>query len=556
MDRAAAAFFLPSSGDFLIGVEHLSPRGIDPAYAETLRAAERVDEAWIACFNAAFSRAYARTEALWKQSSRYAFPPRLNNVVILGHHERANPYVRALSWSSWTLYRDDFDPERSSVELAAFLLQQSERLNLYQGDVSRSLVANLVFLLGLGEAELADLARGCRQTQRPDAAAWRALEEALPWLARVGHLGLRPGAEDPDDPCAVSEESGLVVPQSLLPSLAGLAEAAREAALTSVRASYAARRGAGDPEQLAGWLAEAAPELALVGPGGKVLWDYRQPDQQTALRPLLSEASAEALASLRSDLELVHQHSRRFLDAVQDPGALPRCSDEVSQEGGTYLHTDLGRIAFDLSQQPTWAPLHEPAPPFQRLLLGARVVHEFGHLADEAGLLGLLPGREAERERALEQWSASFGRIVHRFPGALQDRAREQVGCGPRADLGRALVDFTLTRFPDFVANLVLQAFAEPAELEAYVRVNARSHREEGLGPCELLSRYVHEYQYLRLSRLVSDPFAYFVAVTGIERLFCDTGLLQLSQLEELFGDMARVCDCYGFHEGLEVPGL
>ena len=549
MDEAARTFFLPDDDAFLIGVEHLSPRGIEPAFAGELVAAGRVDAGWVACFDQAFQRAHARAGQLWAKGKRYAFPPRLNNVVVVAEATRAHPYTRTLSWSAWTVYRDDFDLERSSVELATQLLLQAERLNVSsEGDVAQAFVANLAFLFGLSEAARADLAAGCARTQRPDAAAWRALGQALPWLERVHHSALKPLRQDPGEPCATSEESGLIVPQSQLPRLGALAEACGRAAQTSVRAHYDRLGGDGSAgEELLEWLAAAAPELALVDHAGGLLWDYTRPGELDALRPRLANLGAATGAALRADLERVHERSRRFLDAVADPAALPHVSEEVVQEGGTYLHARLDRIAFDLEQQSTWLPLREPTPPCQRLLLAARVVHEFGHLADEAGLIGIMPGREAEHAAALEGWAEEFGRLFASFPPPLQERAREQIPPGPGQDMGQALVDYTFTRFPDFPANLVMQAFVEPAELEAYVRVNARSHREEKLGPTELLSRYVHEYQYVRLSRIVADPFAYFLEVTAVERLFCDTGLLERDDLQRLFASLARVCDCYGF---------
>ena len=551
MDEAARTFFLPDEDAFLIGVEHLSPRGIDPDFAAELISDGRVDAAWVACFDQAFQRAHARAGQLWSRAKRYAFPPRLNNVVVVSDHTRAHPYTRTLSWSAWTVYRDDFDPERSSVELATLLLLHAERLNVSsEGDVAQALVANLAFLFGLSDAARADLAEGCARTQRPDAAAWRALGQALPWLERLHHTAVKPLRQDPGEPCATSEESGLIVPQSMLPRLGALAEACGQAAQTSVRAHYDRLGGDGSAgAELLEWLADAAPELALVDHEGGLLWDYTRPAEVEALRPHLASLGEAAGAALRADLELVHERSRRFLDAVKDPAALPHCSAEVVQEGGTYLHARLDRIAFDLTQQSTWLPLREPTPPFQRLLLGARVVHEFGHLADEAGLIGIAPGREEEHARAMAGWAEEFGRLLASFPPPLQERAREQIPPKAGQDMGQALVDFTFTRFPDFPANVVMRALVEPAELEAYVRVNARSHREEKLGPTELLSRYVHEYQYVRLSRIVPDPFVYFLEVTGVERLFCDTGLLQRDDLRRLFESMARVCDCYAFDQ-------
>ena len=65
---------------------------------------------------------------------------------------------------------------------------------------------------------------------------------------------------------------------------------------------------------------------------------------------------------------------------------------EITQADGTYLHTERRMVAYSLSQN-SWEPLTEPSPPLKRLALGARVIHEWGHLCEESGWLGVPEAR-------------------------------------------------------------------------------------------------------------------------------------------------------------------
>jgi len=189
----------------------------------------------------------------------------------------------------------------------------------------------------------------------------------------------------------------------------------------------------------------------------------------------------------------------------------------------------------------------EPCPPYQRLLLGARVVHEWGHLADEADFVRVPPERAeddyAEAVAALEE---AFADVVAAMPPPLQElTARElpELAPGARA-AGPALAAATLVRLPDWAANRINHAFARPEEVEAYVRVNVRPHVGERLTPARMLTRYALEYQYLRLNA-VEDRLEYFLAVSGVGPLFLETGVSTLPLLVAVLTAAGRACDCY-----------
>jgi len=193
-----------------------------------------------------------------------------------------------------------------------------------------------------------------------------------------------------------------------------------------------------------------------------------------------------------------------------------------------------------------WRPLVEPCPPFQRLLLGARVVHEWGHLADEAGLVRVPVERRAEYAEAVRALEEAFARVVAAMPPPLQElTAREQAELAPEARTpGEALAAATLVRLPDWAANRINHAFARPEEVEAYVRVNVRPHVGERLTPARMLARYALEYQYLRLSA-VADRVGYFFDVSGVGPLFFETGVTPRHLLVDVLAATGRVCDCY-----------
>jgi hypothetical protein len=546
MDDSARSFYLAHDDAFMIPVEALSPSGISPAFARFLQDEGRADDAWIESFNAAFSCYHRRGEDLWRRAGRYWFPPRLQNVCVLREHARAHPYLRLLSWSAWTVYEDDFRPQTSSDELAAFLFLHQERLNIVE-DPQRTLVANLSYFLTLDDAAREDLCAGCEATQRPDAEAWRALGQAMDWIEDLHHVTLRPRGAPAGEDFVSHEDAGLEVRKDLLERVAALAQAFSDAAQAAVHAHFDRHSAADtcDGAELMAWLSSEAPEVLLVDHEGKCLWDFAAPENVEALAPRFAGIPVAAALSIREDLSVIHARTRAFLDAVKDPSSLPHCSEEVDQVCGTYLHHERDRIAYCLDRQSTWLPLREPSPPYQRLLLGARTGHEWGHLADESRLLRVAAPDRPAYEAAHRRLSTAFSQVYVKAPQTLRERAEGLTHRREGQDMGEALADFTLTRFPDTAANIVMSGFLEPAELECYVRVNARTHREEGLGPFALLSRFVLEAQYLRLSQILSDPVEYFLRNTACERLFVDTGLMTSAELLELLEAMQDVAKTY-----------
>ncbi|RMG07692.1 MAG: hypothetical protein D6731_23200, partial [Planctomycetota bacterium] len=210
LDDALRAFCFAEKKGFVVPAEFLGPEGLAPGFAALLRAERGLSAEWVAAFDAAFALAWRRQEELFRRAPGHWFPPRCNNVVVWTEADAAHPYLRPLSRSGWAFYADDFEPARSSRELAAFLFVQAERLNAV-GEVGRSLLANLSYFLAEG-VDLADFRAGAARSRRPDAPLYRALAEALDWIPRLGHVALRPlSAGEPAEPLGRHAESGLLV---------------------------------------------------------------------------------------------------------------------------------------------------------------------------------------------------------------------------------------------------------------------------------------------------------------------------------------------------------
>ena len=67
----------------------------------------------------------------------------------------------------------------------------------------------------------------------------------------------------------------------------------------------------------------------------------------------------------------------------------------------------------------------------------------------------------------------------------------------------------------------------------------------------QLLARSAYEYQYLRFSG-ISDPWRYYSASTWIREQFA--GVLSDEGIEEIFGAVSAICDCYRIDRSRFVP--
>src|SRR5262249_6001991 len=157
-------------------------------------------------------------------------------------------------------------------------------------------------------------------------------------------------------------------------------------------------------------------------------------------------------------LEVIDGHTQAFLGAVVDPAALPAPQPNTFQSGYTYLHGERRLIAYNLDE-PGMERLQGPPLPFAREMVGARTAHEWAHLADAAGWVPRTVSREAYRELRAEL-AAELDAAIASAPAAVRGAtAHDLAHLRREGGAGAALARVTVTRMPDYRANLVARAF-------------------------------------------------------------------------------------------------
>lgn len=541
---------------WVLPAECLTPDGMDAALRARLVAAGAAP-AWTERFDAALVRMQALARRLYQAAPEAWFPPRLVNVCVVRDARSTRPFFQPLAGSSWLVYASDFDPETSSVTTGAYALLAAERLGLV-GDPALAHVHNASQWALATDDEVADFVAGAERCARPDAAAFRAVAEATPWLRALHHQELRPPADI--DGYRRLGATGILVRDDEGARVRALAAALREDALAVAERYLAAQADAevspagherdaapSAAETVCGWLREARPELLVVDAAGALLWRPDVAEELDALRAALAGIPARAAASLREDLRVVDARSQRFLGSLRWPHLLPRPED-LDEGGGAWVHPEHTRIAYAL-QQPGLDPVREAAPPFHRLLLGARVLHEWGHLVEQRRWIRVpaeLRGEEAEARRGVRD---AYRRILAEAPAELQKVAEQEAErIDPRGEPASVFMEATLSRLGDYLANVVAARYASPEELDAYARCNARSHAGVGLLPFAQLARHAIEVQYLRVAG-VSPSLPYFRATSWFPDYFESAGLCSWSALEALVAAVERVCVAHRIDE-------
>src|SRR5262249_4320556 len=137
-----------------------------------------------------FTRYWERSASLARRTAGWP-PPRLRHVAVVTEPLDVRPYVSLLNTSAWLLYASDVDPERSDAEFVACLLAHGDWM-AHTGEVALAAVRGAAWWLERTDDECAAFSAAATRSTRPDAAAWRALAGALPWLRRLHHASLRP----------------------------------------------------------------------------------------------------------------------------------------------------------------------------------------------------------------------------------------------------------------------------------------------------------------------------------------------------------------------------
>jgi hypothetical protein len=546
----------------LIPIEHLSPAGIDSPFARLLQHQAGWDTERIALFNQAFALYWERTQALAARTRTWR-PPRIRHVAVVVEPLGVRPYAQLLNTSAWTVYESDLDPRRSSAEFAAYVLVHGDWM-ARTGEVTQAAVRSAAYWLERSNEECQSFADAAERSERPDAVAFRAVAQATSWLRQLCHRTLRPPTA-PAHTYRPIPGAELLVPRKLEASPPALVDAWTKAANKAVaefRTAWSKVDRAASHE-LCEWLVNDEPPLLVAGRNGRVLWDPETPKRVGTLRQELRLAGGAAVGDIAADLAVVAAHTRRFLAALADASALPAPHAEIAQEGYSYLHRERRLIAYNLHEQGV-ERLQTPALPYARLMLGARTVHEWAHLAVDAGWVPQAdpPRRVADLCAAL---AAEFDACIIEAPAGIRGQTQNDLEelmawagqqpptCGgdPRlASPGGALVCLLLTRMPDYQANLLGTRFMSAAEQETYIRHNIRTLWPEYPPPrlWRMLVRYLTEYQYLRFS-IVADPRRYFLSSTWFDADFIVPGIVDDRRFDALVDAVARICSTYAVDE-------
>lgn len=517
----------------LVPIEHLSPAGMSAELAALLAAERGWTAARVALFDSAFTLYWERTGALACRSRHWA-PPRLRHVAIVHDMYAVRPYAQLLNTSAWTVYSGDFDPARSNPELAAYLLVHGDRM-AQTGEVTQAAVFDAAYWLERSDEECRLFTEAADRSARPDADAWRALAAALPWLRQLHHETLRPPPAGAG-PMRAIPGSGLLVPrvhEAQPPALITRWTTAAQEAVTSYHRLWQ-RTDAKAATALCAWLRTSHPPV-LISAGDRIVWDPSHPDRLGALRAELRSASGAAVADVMADLDVVAARTGAFHAALATPEDLAQPDPALAQSGYTFVHPTRRLITYNL-HEPGMERLRGPALPYARAMLGARTIHEWAHLAVDAGWVPCV-----REPAAMDLLMTSLATLL--------ERNVNPSGKGEHPG-GSALAQLLVTRLPDFQANLLAQRFLTAIERETYVRHNIRTLR--GMYPAgewwRALIRYLVEYQYLRFSA-VSDRRSFFLRSTWFDDDFIATGIVDADGFDALAAAVADICDTYAVDE-------
>lgn len=524
---------------------------LDDAVSTLLRDEGGLGAAWIDRLLAATALRWRRIARLAALAPRTWFPPRLADLVVVRAGRRVRPYYQPLPRASWLVHEGDFDPGRAPVELGAYALCFAERVGLV-GDAATAYVADLAWWLSLDDEQSAELVRGVSTSDRPDAGVLRLVADAQPWLRTLHDVGVRPPPPGAADLARVPG-TDLLVPPHLARDVAALLGAIRRATAETAAAHV---RPAGAPakpgkraahaERVLAWLRETKPRLLVTGARGEVLWDPASPNHVGPVRAALAPIDARAADSLILDLAIVDARSRRFVDRLVDPSALPSHTGAIDPDGGVWIDPRRRLIAVSLVQ-PGLSVVDEAAPPLHRWLLAARTAHEWAHLLEDGGGVAIPAAREDEHEAAMRDVREAFAAILAATTPVLREvAAHEAKLLEPEADDGpeAILTRSVFRRIGDYRANLVAREILEPEEVWAYARVNARTHALEGLGPFAQLARHAIEVHYLALAGCPDPPDLLF-RTTFFADHFVAAGVLDARAARALFAATGRALACW-----------
>jgi hypothetical protein len=196
--------------------------------------------------------------------------------------------------------------------------------------------------------------------------------------------------------------------------------------------------------------------------------------------------------------------------------------------------------------------LRVPAPPYERFMLAARTIHEWGHLAAAAGWIPVASERRTDYERMAHELADGFEEIYRDAPGVVRAHTAGEMTrlTSHGLTVGAALARIAMNRFPDYQANLLARRYLSLAERETYMRNNVYSLALEYPSTQVFLrlARYAYEYQYLRFSG-IGDAWTYFLSSTWCGDEYIQRRIVSTAQLRRLFETVGKLCDCFAVDE-------
>ena len=546
---ALRRFALAHPSVVAVPAEVLDEHGVEPEFAQLLIGEGRLSAGQIDCLERGTALYWQRCRDLFARAPQSWFPPRQTNLLIISEQRGIFPYMEPFIGTSSLLYKSDLN---THPEYVAYMLVHVDRLALLSS-VRATLVCNLSYWFDRDAASRSAFVSAAAHAKRPDARCFTALANAFEWIDQLLHIPLREPQEDPTEPYLAVEGADLYVPKRLQPQVTALCDAGEDAVSTAMQITAPAGVPARSPtvDALCDWLQQTHAHVIVVAPDGTTVWSPEMNDPRWMRRALVN-ASDAAVASLHEDLRTIDERSRQFLERVTDVDSLPRSYAVLEFQGGTYIDPARRAVVHKLKQK-AFDCLTAPAPPYFRLFLGARVMHEWGHLAHAAKFLRVADENKAAYREARAELGDCFAQTIAAMPDGVRARDAETAALSPSSiELPAVLARKTLARVGDYLSNMMCSKLLPGEEMQIYVRTNVRPHFDEPLGLVSELARYTYEVHYLELADL---PRSYFFNTSRFVDYFIHSGIITEDNANALFDAAGRVLACYSIDETkLAIP--
>lgn len=543
VDPSLQHFCFAHANAVVVPAEALHENGVDEEFGRLLIDGNRLTAQQLRCLELGFGLYWQRSRDLYTRAPGSWLPPRRTNLLVVSEPRGTLPYLEPFGGTSSLLYTTDLD---THPEYVACLLVHMERLSLLRS-VRSTLVCNLSYWFDRDDASRTAFADAARRAKRPDAACFIALAHGFSWIDQLLHIPLQPPRQEPTEEYLAVEGADLYVPKRLQAQVSALCDAGEAAVRSAMQATapFSVPARARTLDALCEWLQQSRAHV-IVEADGSTAWTPDMTDTRW-MRRALGGANDDAVASVHADLRIIDERSRQFLDRVRDVQTLPTHCGVLETGGGAYVDAARRAVVYEL-QQPGFDARSVAAQPYHRLLLGARVMHEWGHVAHAAKILRVLDDRKATYAAARTELGGLFARVLAAAPPELASAIEEEAqAIAPRAaDLPAALARKTLARVGDYLSNLLCSQLIPNQEMQAYVRTNVRHHLEEKLGIVSELARYAYEVHYLALAGL---PRSYFFDSSRFRDYYFDTGIVSEADANALFDAAGRVLACYAIDE-------